>query len=1111
MRRSAGWLAAAALLACGAAVQMATPVWGVESKPRAARARDAAAKRKENRARRPKVKKPRKPKPSLLRGSPPAARTPVQRIASVRRAVRDLIDTYGSRYANGPAYLRRLRELESAFAAAKSEGGAGEGLLTSLDALSREALLANPLLDFDRLLVLKRTFGEAARKVISASLGTPRLNSHCNSSISHPEQGWDNELAVLSDLRGAGKLETVYRPTGGRILVDPDLHFDADRVLFAMIGDHGNWGVFEVRADGTGLRMLTPPLADVEHFDPCYGPGGRIYFTSNAAMQGLPCEHGKRPVVQLYSMDLATKRIRQMTFEQDSDWCPTPMPDGRLLYLRWEYTDTPHYFTRLLMTMYPDGTGQMEFYGSNSYWPNGIFNARPVPGEPTRVVGIVGGHHGISRSGRLVVFDTARGRFEADGAVQEIPYRDRRVEPIIRDRLVDGVWPQFIYPYPLSSKYYLVSMKHDPSALWGVYLVDVFDNVTRIKAVEGAALLEAQPMVRRPEPPRLGPRADRTRKDALVYLVDVYRGPGLKGVPRGTVKQLRLFAYHYGYNHSANHDYVGIESSWDVKRILGTVPVSADGSAYFRIPACMPISVQPLDEQGRALQLMRSWLVGQPGETLSCVGCHEPQNEAPPTRSLAALSGPPAEIAPFFGRARGFGFRREVQPVLDKYCVGCHDGTRDDLPNFADDGGDGFSRPYQELQFYVRRPGPEGDYHLTTPMEYHASTSELTQMLRKGHYNVRLDDEAWRRLYAWIDLNAPYYGTWSEREPLRDFRGVAQRERRRHFAKLYAGIDDDPEADADLPRVRLRPITPQPTVPWLPRLVRAAGWPFDAAEARRRQAAAGEATTRTLDLGGGVTMEMVRVPTGEFVMGDADGSADERPTERVRIDKPFWMSVTEVTNAQYARFAPDHESKYIDMAAKDQSTRGHAANGPSQPVIRVSWREAAAFCAWLGKKAGGQGSLPTEAQWEYACRAGTDSPLAYGDEDGDFSKHGNMADARAYQARPKGKKGGITPFPAVAEFDDGQMVVCDVGKYAPNAWGLHDMHGNVAEWTRSLYRAYPYDDGDGRNDPNAPGPRVARGGSWRDRPQRCRSAFRLAYAPYQKVANVGFRVVLSLK
>ena len=101
-------------------------------------------------------------------------------------------------------------------------------------------------------------------------------------------------------------------------------------------------------------------------------------------------------------------------------------------------------------------------------------------------------------------------------------------------------------------------------------------------------------------------------------------------------------------------------------------------------------------------------------------------------------------------------------------------------------------------------------------------------------------------------------------------------------------------------------------------------------------------------------------------------------------------------------------------------------------------------------------------------------------------------------------------MPKVAAVDDGACVTAEVGNYAPNAWGLHDMHGNAAEWTRSLERPYPYQDHDGRNDPSAAGNRVVRGGSFHDRPHRARSALRLSYPAWSGVYNVGFRVVCEV-
>src|SRR5208337_4252793 len=160
------------------------------------------------------------------------------------------------------------------------------------------------------------------------------------------------------------------------------------------------------------------------------------------------------------------------------------------------------------------------------------------------------------------------------------------------------------------------------------------------------------------------------RRDAKVLIADLYRGEGLKGVPRGTIKRVRLISYQFGYQGMGAEPYsIGLDGPWDHKLVLGTVPVCEDGSAHFRVPAYTPIALQPLDAEGKAVQLMRSWLTAMPGEVVSCVGCHEKQNTAPPIAKSIPAGGPPDEIRPWYGPARGFAFRREVQPVLDKFCV----------------------------------------------------------------------------------------------------------------------------------------------------------------------------------------------------------------------------------------------------------------------------------------------------------------------------------------------------------------------------------------------------------------------------------------------------------
>jgi len=1080
--------------------------------------------------------KPKRPNARKLTSPPPA---PVFKPyvpsdispAALRRAIEDLQATFGDRYPTGREALQRLAKLEARLVALPADAqdpaarDARSAVQRDLAALQSEALLANPLLDFSRLLLVRRDNKGPA-------LGLPR-NWQSNSSLA--KTGFDDEIMVLSPVRPDGQLTRLYKPDQSRFVGDVDLHFDADRLLFSMIGRHDRWQVWEVRTDGSGLRELTGEEPDVDSYDACYLPDGRILFTSTACFIGVPCVYGSSHVATLYRMDGDGRHIRQLCFDQEHDWCPTLLANGRVLYTRWEYTDTPHSNTRLLFHMNPDGTEQMEYLGSNSYWPNSFFYARPIPGHPTKIVSVIGGHHDHPRMGELIVFDPARGRQEAGGVVQRIPGHGQPVEPIIRDGLTSNSWPKFLHPYPLSDKYFLVACKPEATALWGIYLVDVFDNIVPVKQLEGHALLEPIPLRSTPRPPIIPDKTDPRRTDATVAIADIYQGEGLRGVPRGTVKQLRVFTYHFAYqNMGGLLGVIGMDGPWDIKRVLGTVPVHGDGSAHFRVPANTPISIQPLDGEGKALQLMRSWMTGMPGEVVQCAGCHERQNSAPPVRLPAAMRQPPADIAPWYGPPRGFSYAREVQPVIDKHCVGCHDGRpRAAGPAPCDLRGDvkitdwksvtpgnggrhagKFSVGYAELHRFVRRPGIESDYHVLEPTEFHADTTHLVQMLRQGHYGVQLDREAWDRLITWIDLNAPYHGTWGEEL---DQPGD-QRQRRRDLLKRYANVDDDPEAVPPPARAAVTPVVPPAVALQGPREVPCPGWPFDATEAQRRQAVAGPGPRRIIDLGDGLSLEMVLIPAGEFVMGSLTGAADERPLHRVKIDRPFWMSSGEITNQVYTRFDARHDSRVEDKNTYQFGIHGYPANLPEQPVVRVSWNEAQAFCRWLGEKTGQRVSLPNEAQWEWACRAGTTTPFWYGDCDADFATFANLADAKLteFASDPytvdkplKNPTKYDDWIPKDARFNDGALISVAPGRYRANPWGLLDMHGNVAEWTASPYRPYPYR-GDDSRDAGPQDRKVVRGGSWRDLPARSTSSFRLSYLPWQRVYNVGFRVIAEL-
>ncbi len=1027
---------------------------------------------------------------------------------AIRRAVMDLIETYGERYPQGPKYLERLDQLEKT----PNQG--------ELSKLRFESLfLNNPVIDFDRIVLVRRHRKGPAQ-------GFP---TNFQSLSSLPKGGYDDEIMFLSTRLPQDALVSFYKPSRDTLLSDLDLDFDASRILFSAVGDNNRWQLFESDMATGATVQKTKGDADIDFYDACYLPDGRIITTSTAPMIGVPCVDGDSHVANLFLIDEKQGGMRQLCFDQEHNWCPTVLNNGRVLYTRWEYADTPHANTRLLFHCNPDGTSQLEYYGSNSYWPTSVFMARPLPGHPSKVIAVIGGHHDAGRIGELVIFDPALGRHEADGAVQKIPGFGKKIVATVADGLTRKAWPKFVHPFPLSEKYFLVAAKPTPESLFGIYLVDIFDNMILIKELPDNGLFEPIPLKAQASPPIIPDRVDLKKTEAAIAVTDLRFGPGLEGIPPGVVKELMVFTYHYSY-----HDIggllgsVGQDGPWDIRGVLGTVPVEADGSAHFQVPANLPIGILPLDENGQALQVMRSWMTAMPGENLHCLGCHEEQNGSPPAlqrlpmalrtapRSITPYSVPDPEGKTLLGRlnVRGFSFQDEVQPVLDRHCVSCHNGEAEKQAKTAKMNGvavgtsldgkpialDLSSRPligwtsqmggnsgwhdrggkwtvaYDNLQRFVRRPGIESDYHLLMPMEFSPNTTELVQILRKGHYGVQLDADAWNRLLTWINMNTPYHGTWSGMNNSRHVPAMAQR--RMELAKLYGtetiGFEEKRTDVSTMPKTT----APPAFVPTTETPVEVHAWTppeMDAIE------------TKSIDLGDGVTIRLRKIP----VYG--------------KLEKPFWIGEFEVTNAQFRKFDPEHDSGHESRQGYQFGRRGYDVNGDSLPVVRVRWNRAQEFCRWLGEKTKMNIDLPTEIQWEYACRAGTTTPFWFGDADSNFSDYANMGDRRLKEFVADTSHafytgvwipGNPNPFddriPKDERFDDGAFLQTVPGRYQPNPFGLYDMHGNVAEWTGSE---------------TAHGEKIVKGGSWYDRPYRCASDYRISYPPYQGVFNVGFRIV----
>ncbi|UDQ96592.1 SUMF1/EgtB/PvdO family nonheme iron enzyme [Lentisphaerota bacterium WC36G] len=1018
-------------------------------------------------------------------------------------AVKDILKHNPGKYPKGREYLKKLQ--------------AGD------KSIIREALLANPILDFDNMLVIKRKQDDPA---VAKSV---YIQTDVKRNIF-------SEIVRLSNLRGELNEELIYQPKQALTISDLDVNFSDDKIMFSKTGTHNRWQVFQYDLKNKKLEQLTPTeYDDIDSFDSCYLPSGDIVFMSTAPFQGLPCEFGRKPIANMYKLNMATKKIRQLTFDQDSGLNPTMLESGRVLYTRWEYSDQSHFYTRILMSMNPDGTDQKEYYGSNSYWPNTMYFSKPIPGNDSQFITVVTGHH-TGRPGRLVLFDIRKGRREISGVIQPIPGRDEKIKNEIVDALYANRWPKFLNPQPLGTnpsdgagKYFIVSGKLSPKSPWGIYLVDVFDNIIPIS--EGKKYFEPILLNNKKTPDVIPGKVDLGSNTAVFYVANVYAGQGLPHIPKGTVKALRVFEYDFAYMQGGSFQSVGVECSWDVKRILGTVEVEKDGSVMFVGPANTPIAVQPLDENGQAIQLMKSWMVGMPGENLTCIGCHESQNDAVKVRRAIASTKPPKAIKPWYGKPRGFSFKNEVQnEVINRYCISCHDAGSNRIPDFESQelveipemkfNHVKLPKAYLNLHRYVRRPGPESDNHIDNPMEYVASTSELIRILKKGHRNVQMPKEAWERLYTWIDLNVPYNGSWKDahRHAYSGWAGSKsikhQNEQmarytkaRNKYAKLFANRDVSKYNVHVEKDVKVESIRPKA----LPKYTDNLSVPDVAVKTP-------EVVTYNID---GEKIDFVQIPTGKFVMGSKTETVQERPRAIVEIKKPFLMATTEVSNALYAKFNKEHDSRYYPRLSHNQTDRGWPLNKPEQPVVRVSFDEAMDFCKWLSGKIGKKVTIPTEAQWEWAARGGTTTDMFYGSKKADFSKFANLAD---YNLRWFGVRHGHplkkvelgdyrSWLPRIKSVNDNAQLSTKSKSYAANAFGLYDMIGNVSEWTRSRYWDYPYDAGDGRNNNISGGDiqidLVIRGGSWITRPKYATSSYRYGYKRYQKVFDVGIRLIIE--
>jgi len=689
------------------------------------------------------------------------------------------------RSAPRPRMAAELQELEHRLqreAKNPSSSAARELFARAVD-LRRRIIFSHPAMDFDRLLISKRP-----PPVLSAP-GDNYFGMH---------NGTGPGLVILDQWKSDRPKETVLLE--GRLppgcAMHADVSFDGRRIVFAY-ADHApprqQWQFFlyEIGVDGSGLRRITgrddDPWAGnsgrmtvlCEDYDPCYLPDGGFAFISTRNQGGVRCHTGGRycPTYVLYRCDADGSNIRQISFNEASEWDPMMMPDGRLIWMRWDYINRPVIPTFGFWTARPDGTAAAHYFGNYTPNPCRICQPRPIPGSH-KIVAVAAGHHTV-HAGCLIVID----REIAEDGLEAIT----RLTP-------EATFPEsephspvsFGSPLPLSPDLFLAEFCPDPFPAsmaryprhnaYGIYLVDTLGGRELIYRDPEISCFEPMPVRARPMPPVLPSllAGNERKATGVFYVQDVYRST--QGIPRGTIRRLRVNelvpqpTQRVPYSSRVNFEVL--------KRLVGTVPVDESGSVAFEAPAGVPLQFQALDENGMAVMTMRSSAYLLPGEQAGCVGCHESRTTSPATGAWPAgvqiLKLQPPAGPQYQG---GLSFAKTVQPVLDRYCVDCH-GLREtagkiDLLGTIDateaNLGNSYNRLLPSAAYaslagdgrFVKIAQYGGETWYSRPRDYFAHGGALAQLLLKGHEKVKLDPDSLQRIIDWLDLNAPFYGTYS--------------------------------------------------------------------------------------------------------------------------------------------------------------------------------------------------------------------------------------------------------------------------------------------------------------------------------------------------------------
>ena len=692
--------------------------------------------------------------------------------------------------------------------------------------LRRRVAFKNPLLDFDRILFLKHDKqGRGPRHMVDqyAGFNARRAGGVCVLENAFGDAPTVRDLLANTTVANGRLKGEQLSDNGGFISLDLD--YDASRILFAWTEaefqvpsdasyENQNWRkqdvkrlsfaahyhyrpsstyhVFMVNADGTNLRQLTDGMYN--DFDPCFLPNGRIAFISERAGGNLRCGRRPLPNATLHAMMDDGSDIIQLSYHDTNEWHPSVDNDGMIVYTRWDYVDRDSDIAHHIWHCFPDGRDPRSFHGNypdvreSRPWMEMAIRAIP---NSRRYVATSTPHHG-QNYGSLVMIDVRvpddRAMSQLKRITPETHLPESEKEPGVPHPLHKGRHTPrselYGTAWPLSEDFYLCVYGPDQRN-YGIYLLDSFGNEECLYFDQSISCLDPIPFKLRPRPPAIPiatTQAEAEQKRVASHdsqgtgklvILDVYESEF--PWPKDTeLKELRIINLFPKSNSFASEPYVGTAAQSLARGILGTVPIQPDGSVCCEVPTGVGIYFQVLDAKGQAVQTMRSTTYLHTGETLTCVGCHEPKHRVQPHRKRPmpmALRQAPAKLRREAPGSYPLTFPRLVQPVLDRHCVTCHQES----PKAPDLDGKtfrkyGWSSAFANLRRYAwGKAGGNGSIgrnqgSYSVPGQVGAKASRLLRILETGHHDLQLPPEDLRRITLWLDTNSVFYGAYKNTE-----------------------------------------------------------------------------------------------------------------------------------------------------------------------------------------------------------------------------------------------------------------------------------------------------------------------------------------------------------